>query len=104
MSEPESELRITVEELDGVTIRVAGEIDYATSGSLRAAVDGALAKADGGSVVFDLGEVGFMDSSGLAVLIEAENRGASVRVREASPAVALTIRATGLQHLLRPER
>ena len=29
-----------------------------------------------------------MDSSGLAVLIEAENRGASVRVREASPAVA----------------
>ena len=34
MSEPTSELRITVEELDGVTIRVAGEIDYETSGSL----------------------------------------------------------------------
>lgn len=100
MSEPTSELRITVEELDGVTIRVVGEIDYETSGSLRDAVDGALATADGGSVVFDLGEVGFMDSSGLAVLIEVENRGASVRVRDASPAVALTIRATGLQHLL----
>jgi anti-anti-sigma factor len=104
MSEPASGLRITVEELDGVTIRVAGEIDYETSGSLKAAVEEALAKADGDSVVFDLGEVGFMDSSGLAVLIEAENRGASVRVREASPAVALTIRATGLQHLLRPDQ
>jgi anti-sigma B factor antagonist len=104
MSDPVSELRITVEELDGVTIRVVGEIDYETSGSLRDAVVGALATARGESVVFDLGEVGFMDSSGLAVLIEAENRGATVRVREASPAVALTIRATGLQHLLGPER
>jgi len=100
MSESASELRITVEDLDGVTIRVVGEIDYETSGSLRTAVDGALANSGGGSVVFDLGEVGFMDSSGLAVLIETENRGASVRVRDASPAVALTIRATGLQHLL----
>jgi anti-anti-sigma factor len=104
MSEPASELTITVEEVDGVTIRVAGEIDYETSGSLRAAVEAAYAAAAGRSMVFDLGEVGFMDSSGLAVLIEAENRGAAVRVREASPAVALTIRATGLQHLLGPER
>ena len=45
-----------------------------------------------------------MDSSGLAVLIEASNRGAEVRVRSATSAVQLTIRATGLEHLLETER
>ena len=104
MSESASELRITVEELDGITIRVVGEIDYESSGPLRATVDGALDSVGAGTLVFDLRGVAFMDSSGLAVLIEAENRGAAVRVREASPAVQLAIRATGLQHLLESDR
>jgi anti-anti-sigma factor len=103
MSEPEAEPEITVDELDPTTISVVGDIDYDTVAPLRATVDRVLAAAPS-AIVFDLGGVGFMDSSGLAVLIEASNRGAEVRVRSATSAVRLTIRATGLEHLLETDR
>ncbi len=49
-------------------VRVAGEIDVRTAPSLRHALDRAV--ADGtGDVVLDLSEVGFVDSSGLGVIL-----------------------------------
>jgi anti-anti-sigma factor len=104
MSEPDGLLDIAVEgEGEGpITVTVAGEVDYETSGELRAAVNGVLERAPGTRLHFDLTGVDFLDSSGLAVLIEAENRGAEVRVTGASAPVRLTIRATGLQHLVDP--
>jgi anti-anti-sigma factor len=97
VSEDGSELTVAV---DGTTIRAAGEVDYTSSDQLHAAVTEVLAGTPGALIDFDLSGVDFMDSSGLAVLVDAENRGARVRVSRASSPVKLVIEVTGLQHLL----
>ena len=101
MSDDVSDLTVTV---DGTTITAVGEVDYTSSGQLTAAVGDVIDANPGTRVEFDLGGVDFMDSSGLAVLVEAENRGATVHVSRSSSAVQLVIRATGLQHFLGEER
>jgi anti-sigma B factor antagonist len=59
---------------DGVDVLlVEGEIDVATAPRLLAALNDAVAEAVR-SVVIDLSSVGFMDSTGLALLINAHRR------------------------------
>ena len=94
-------LAVTAE--SGATvITVGGEVDLMTADAVRSA---AAAVFDGppGTVIFDLADVTFIDSSGMAVLIEAANVGHTVTVRRPSPAVLLALRATGLEGLLRVE-
>jgi anti-anti-sigma factor len=52
-------------------VTVRGDVDLATVGALRNELTGALARAD--TVVLDLREVSFMDTQGLAAVIEAEH-------------------------------
>jgi anti-anti-sigma factor len=52
------------------TITVSGEIDIESVDQLRVALDAALAGAE--TLVIDLCEVGFLDSTGVRVLLEAE--------------------------------
>ena len=52
-------------------LKLSGEIDMGTVGPLRDAVAAATASGDYDAVVFDLTEVGFMDSSALHLLTEA---------------------------------
>lgn len=60
--------------LDGVDfLMVEGEIDVATAPRLIAALNDAVTEAVR-SVVIDLSSVGFMDSTGLALLINAHRR------------------------------
>ncbi len=60
--------------LDGVDfLIVEGEIDVATAPRLIAALNDAVTQAVR-SVVIDLSSVGFMDSTGLALLINAHRR------------------------------
>lgn len=54
----------------GVVVRVVGEIDYSNSAELRVALIAA-AQTDPGKVIVDLAGVGYMDSSGVATLVEA---------------------------------
>jgi anti-sigma B factor antagonist len=76
-------------------VEVVGEFDLA----LRPAFNDALAKADG-HVEVDLGAVSFLDSAGIAALVEgrkaALDRGASFRVTEASDTVIRMLDITGL--------
>jgi anti-sigma B factor antagonist len=59
---------------DGYELLAAeGEIDIATSPRLIAALNGAVADS-AGSLVVDLSGVGFMDSTGLALLVRAQRR------------------------------
>ena len=53
---------------------VRGEVDIATADAVRAELNGALENK--GTVVLDLREVEFMDTQGLAVVIEAERAAA----------------------------
>jgi anti-anti-sigma factor len=67
---------VEVRELDGVAVvEVRGEIDLVTAPQLAAAVEEAI--LDHGAprpLLVDLGECTFMDSTGLAVLLRAQDR------------------------------
>lgn len=84
------------------TLRVAGEIDLATSGLLRDRVMAQLEQAPQ-LLVLDLCAVGFLGSSGLAVLVEvrteAQRRGVGLRLVANSRAVLRALTATGLIEL-----
>ena len=91
---------VTVSTTDGAvpTVTIAGEIDISTVVQVENAVAHVLA-ASPSRVVFDLGGVTYMDSSGLAVLVTAARR-TVVSVRNASPQVRRVIEITGLTSLL----
>lgn len=69
MTEPQITLEVI--EVDGQPVVVAaGEIDIATSPALRDAIDGVIV-AGHHRVVVDIDGVGFMDSAGLNVFVNA---------------------------------
>jgi len=83
-----------------VVITVAGEVDLATAPELAAALDEV--GADDGPIVVDLTEVGFLDSSGLNVLLQARERlggGTSVRLVATRPAILRVLAVTGLDEV-----
>jgi anti-sigma B factor antagonist len=85
------------------TFVVSGDIDIASCGQLADAVTADVGALNGAKVVFDLTEVSFIDSSGLAVLIDTVNQGHHVTVRGASPVLRRVIEATGLTEVLEVE-
>jgi anti-anti-sigma factor len=100
------EARFDVAVVDAVrppVVSVTGDIDIATSDMFMSAVDQLLDAGTGGSIVFDLERVAFIDSSGLAVLVNAANAGNRVVLRNPSPVIRRVIVATGLQHILHAE-
>jgi anti-sigma B factor antagonist len=63
-------LHVTVEPLeDASLVRVAGEVDVTTIPRLRRELDAA--RDEGVTVLLDLSDVTFMDSTGLHLLLEA---------------------------------
>lgn len=66
-----SDLSIDIQTRDGATIvQPEGEVDLARSPMLRSALGGIIAKGPD-RLVLDLSKVGYMDSSGVATLVEA---------------------------------
>lgn len=59
-------------------VRVVGEVDVSNAGQLRDALDGALA-ADVQRIEVDLGEVPYIDSTGIGVLVGAAHRAAEAQ-------------------------
>jgi anti-anti-sigma factor len=96
---PRPELTIRVDQGDPIAIVVAGDIDIETNHALRRAVAEVLTP-EPARLVVDLQQVGFMDSSGLAVLLELHQKLDRLELRNPSPAVRMTIMATGLKQLL----
>lgn len=88
--------------MPGIVLRPTGEIDLATADGFRASVDSALA-ADPPALVFDLAEVAFLDSSGMAVIVAAwkaqRNVGRAVAVINARPIVRRAMTIVGLDVL-----
>ena len=86
----------------GRTLRVVGEIDLATAGLLHSRVMEQL-KQSPPLLSLDLSAVGFLGSSGLAVLVEvrteAQRRDVVLRLVTNSRAVLRALTATGLLDL-----
>jgi anti-anti-sigma factor len=88
---------------DGRAIIVAeGDIDLTTVEILRKALDGAI--DDHRSVVLDVGDVGFIDSSGLNVFAWGHQRahaaGGSLRLRRPSPMLRRLLEITAMDSIL----
>jgi anti-sigma B factor antagonist len=82
--------------------RLSGEIDFTSSGPVQSTLL-AMILPGGGTVVADLSQITFLDSSGLGVLVQA-HRTALERdnrlVVVASPPVRKLLRLTGLDTVL----
>jgi len=76
-----------------------GELDMSSAVGLRETVEGFVANHDS-RIIFDLGELAFMDSSGIAVLVYTANNVGRVELRNASPIIKRIIEATGLSDFL----
>jgi anti-sigma B factor antagonist len=80
-----------VEAEDAVLLYLRGELDLGTVALLRAA----LAGLPGRAVIIDLGDLTFMDSTGLAALLE-QSRSEHVQVRGAQGRVRVLFERTGV--------
>jgi anti-sigma B factor antagonist len=95
---------VFLERVDQVpVVRVVGEVDLATASELESRL--AEVSTDSGSVIVDLSEVTFLDSTGLSVLVAAWKRicepdeQASFRLVVARPAIKRVLDVTGLVHI-----
>jgi anti-anti-sigma factor len=87
---------------DGSVVTVRGEIDLDTSAELGSVLD--TLDTDAGPITLDLGEVTYIDSTGLRVLLTARDAavaaGGDLRVSATSSIVARLIEITGATELL----
>jgi anti-sigma B factor antagonist len=87
---------------DVPTLALRGELDSANVELLREQVDALLARGPS-RIVFDVTELRFMDSAGIAVLVTTAAAVGEVAVRNPSPILRRVLAATGLTDLLRLE-
>jgi anti-sigma B factor antagonist len=85
----------TVDDTGTLTILLSGEIDIASADGVRRDMQPFLGAAPD-RVVFDLQKLAFMDSSGIALLVQIANRFEVVEVRNPAPNVRRILEATGL--------
>jgi anti-anti-sigma factor len=93
---------LLADESGHATIVLRGELDASSAESARVVLDRALALGPD-QIVFDVGELGFMDSSGIAVLVRAANHVGSVVLLRPSDMIRRIIEITGLSSTLRIE-
>jgi anti-anti-sigma factor len=90
-------------ESSGATVvRIGGEVDMSNADVLRNTID-PIAASEVGHLIFDLGELQFIDSSGLTVLLAAAQRIPLVQLRNPSPIVRRIVEVTGLGEVLPTE-
>lgn len=81
------------------TVTLRGELDLATAPELEQAVRGPLDDVSVHTFVFDMSALTFMDSSGLAVLLQAA-AGSHVVLRSPSSVIRQVVDNTGLAGVL----
>jgi anti-anti-sigma factor len=78
-----------------VLVRLTGDLDLAGADEARAVVEQAVAQSPA-TLTFDVTELRFMDSSGIAVLIAAAQKVNSVILRNPSPVIQRLLSLAGL--------
>jgi anti-sigma B factor antagonist len=88
----------------GLVVTVAGELDYTSSGSFEQAVHGLIDSRHHRTVVLDLAELRFVDSTAVSVLVRlwrlARRENCSLRVVNATGMVRQVLDVTGAATLL----
>ncbi len=90
-----------------LTVAPQGELDHCMAERIRNTIDATVLKTDAKVAVFDLSEVGFMDSSGIGMMIGRykfmKRRGGGVRVRGMRQPVERVFRMSGLGQIIKNE-
>ena len=90
-----------------LTVAPQGELDHCMAERIRNTIDATVLKTDAKVVVFDLSEVGFMDSSGIGMMIGRykfmKRRGGGVRVLGMRQPVERVFRMSGLGQIIKNE-
>jgi anti-anti-sigma factor len=82
-----------------LTLSIAGELDIASVDGVKESINGLFA-GNPERVVFDLEGLTFMDSSGIALMLQMSRQVGAVEVLHATPIVRRVIEATGLSEIL----
>jgi anti-sigma B factor antagonist len=91
---------VSIRQHDGVpVISLAGELDLTNVEEVRTAIKPALGGHDD-KIVFELGELTFLDSAGLALLVSAARQAHQVELRNPAPIVRRLVTLTGLSKIL----
>ena len=98
------EFALSTRDVDGwVVVAVTGELDVYTAPALEEAL-GELVDADRVSIVVDLTDVSFMDSTGLGLLIKAlkwtREKDGTLRIVANTDKILKVFRVTGLDSVL----
>jgi anti-sigma B factor antagonist len=96
---PAAEIVTGTDDTGTPVIAVSGDLDISNADELRASVT-ALVASDPERLVFDLSDLRFIDSAGIAVLLGAASHVEDVRLRKPSPAVRRVVELTGLAEVL----
>lgn len=86
-----------------LTVFLRGELDHHAAGVLREEIDRAVTSGDAKTLILDFGDVQFMDSSGVGLLMGRYKlmraKGGRLRVRKVSARLMLMLRMAGLEKL-----
>lgn len=80
-------------------VRLSGDLDMTSVAQARAAIDTALGRHPD-RVILDASGLGYMDSSGIALLALVTRMAQEVQVRNPTPIVRQLIELTGLSQIL----
>ncbi len=87
-----------------LTVSPECELDHFAVSAMRQAIDDMITKTDCKTLVFDMANVEFMDSSGIGMLIGRykvmRRRGCVMRVKNMRPQVARLFRMSGLGKII----
>jgi anti-anti-sigma factor len=103
-SSPGPEARIeTSSDASGIpTVTVSGDLDMSNADALKATVASVTANHPQ-RLIIDFSGLRFMDSAGIAVLVDAASKAGSVHLRNPSPAVRRVVEITGLTAIIAME-
>ena len=87
-----------------ITAAVSGDIDHHAARELRVSIDEVIASSRPELLIIDMAEVGFMDSSGIGLILGRSRAvravGGELLVKNADYEIAEVIRISGLGHLI----
>ena len=93
-----------IERSGNLVVKIRGEIDHHTADKIRHAVESRYAGSDAANIIFDFAHVGFMDSSGIGMVIgrykEATKAGGRVYAINIGPEIARIFEISGLKKII----
>ena len=87
-----------------VTVRLTGELDHCSAQSIRRELDALIAEPGVKTLVLDLQDMPFMDSSGIGVILgryrTLRERGGGVAVKNMNPQVKKVFLLSGMDQVI----